>query len=487
MRKDFKIQHMNQLTFNSVRKVLYLIALLILSSTFLHAKDIKRLKGLRIDSIDIFIDSTFLRLPGYNFPIAIKIITPNNVLYTKGLGGGKVRWSNFDIVVKGGRFFNGKIIISEKLLPGEYIEIGVKCPDQPALFLSRIIRLNFVSKLNLFPLNNFQKIPGGHFNFGIRVNYDNGCNENITSWDDYKLMNSLQLNFRSFGGEIKYNRFHIESEIDRINSHKVGLIATTPRSPFVTDTLGITLDYKGRFTFLAYGISGRDGCNGADGPHGTKGSESENGSPGYIGLNGADGEEGWRGDDLEVFCDAYFDTILNAELLYIEVQNMRTNRMNNYLVNPVGGSMIITTKGGSGGRGGNGGSGGRGGNGGDGKKYTVEIKDSTKTIIETHQERGGNGAHGGNGGHGGYGGRGGDGGDIYIYYTETAQQYLSCIEAKSIGGNSGSGGFSGSGGSGGSGGYPGGNSGSSGSSGSMGMSGTCGYEGRVKWILSQEF
>jgi hypothetical protein len=478
---------MNNLTFYSARKALLWALLLILSATSLLGKDIKKLKGLKIDSIGIFIDSTFLRLPGYEFPVAFKVITPQGVLYTKGLGGGKVRWSNFDIEVNGGRFFNGKIIVSEKLLPGEYIEIRATCPDQPGLFLSKIIRLNYVNKLHLFPVNSFQKIPGERFNFGIKVNYDNGCFENITSWNDYKLMNSLQLRFRSFGGKVTNNRFHIESEIDRINFHKVGLIATTPHSPFVSDTLGITLDYKGRFTYYAHGISGRDGCNGADGSPGRNGSDSENGTPGCRGDDGADGEEGRRGDDLEVFCDAYFDTILNTELLYVEVKNMETNRVNNYLVNPVGGSIIITSKGGSGGRGGNGGNGGRGGNGGDGKKYTVEIKDSTKTITETHQEKGAHGAQGGNGGHGGYGGHGGNGGDIYIYYTETAQKYLSCIEANSVGGNSGSGGFSGNGGSGGSGGNPGGNNGSGGSSGSMGMSGTSGYEGRVKWMLSHEY
>lgn len=474
---------MKRLISNSLLTIAILCAFFL--SGRIYAQEVKNLKRVNIASLDMYLDSTFLRLPGYNFPIALVINSEKNVLYTKGLGGGKVRWSNFNVRVKGGSFSNGKIYVSDKLLPGDYVEVIAISKAHPTIKISRLIRLNYINDMNLYSLGTFPKIPGERFNFGIKVRYDNGCKENITSWShNYKLINSLKLEFRTSGGEVKSNRFIIDSEIDNINAHTISLVTSTPRSPYISDSLSILLDYKGNYTHHVVGGSGFSGNSGFDGSSGTSGSSSQCGSSGTSGSSGQPGDNGHSGYDLDVFCDAYFDSILQAELLYLEVEALQSHHIKKYLINPEGGSIDIISSGGSGGTGGRGGNGGLGGSGGSGTTHTREIRDTTGVKYETYQDPGGCGGNGGHGGDGGYGGNGGRGGDIFIYYTPKAEKYLSCIHAESRGGQVGSGGFGGSGGSGGTGGSPGGSSGSSGSSGSTGDSGYEGQPGVVKWFLS---
>lgn len=468
----------------NITNVLMVIILSVLLGIDALGQKVRKLKGLKIDSIGTFLDSSYLRLPGYQFPLAVKVITNGKVFYTRGLGGGYINWNNFNIEVKGGNFAFGKIHISPKLFPGDYIEVIVKSKNNPGIGASQIIRLNYLQKFNIFPLGTFQKIPGERFSFGFKMNYDNGCQESVTSWNqNYKLFNSLKLEFMSVGGEVKNNRFQISSDFEDIPGHKAYMICSTPRNHFAADSMGVLLDYRGLFSFYQDapdGADGQSGCNGADGANG---SESVNGGDGGDGSCGEPGYPGEPGYYLEVFCDAYFDSVLHTDLLYVEVKNPELQLMRKYLVNPDGGSITIVSRGGDGGDGGRGGDGGNGGRGGDGKKRIIEIRDTSgvKTIIT--QENGCKGGNGGNGGHGGCGGYGGPGGRIDVFYTLTAQKYLNSISVISSGGSSGMSGSGGRGGSGGSGGYPNGSSGSGGSFGSSGMNSFTGNTDRVNYKL----
>jgi hypothetical protein len=232
----------------------------------------------------------------------------------------------------------------------------VVCKSQPDLNTSHIIRLNYIETMQLLPLSAFQKIPGERFNFGFKLHYDNGCREAVTSWSqNQKLMNALKFKFVRSGGEIKSNRFYIDPDFENIRNHTVYLKSFTTRAPYVTDSLGIVLDYRGEFQFHSDGFSGYSGNNGSDGQSGSSGPESGQGGHGQNGDDGEPGQPGRDGDDLEVFCDAYFDSILHAELLYVEVTNLQNGTLKKYLINPDGGSVDIWSSGGTGGSGGKGG------------------------------------------------------------------------------------------------------------------------------------
>jgi hypothetical protein len=123
----------------------------------------------------------------------------------------------------------------------------------------------------------------------------------------------------------------------------------------------------------ADGMDGRNGANGSDGADGTPGnvdlanpSAGGNGGNGGAGMNGEDGDPGVAGPDVQV-------TIALAPgahpLLRVRASASRKDQF--FLVDPDGGSLAITVRGGHGGRGGLAGQGGRGGFGGEGSPSGV--------------------------------------------------------------------------------------------------------------------
>jgi hypothetical protein len=111
----------------SLNTKLYILAVILIGSitTACFAQKVRNLKRLDAHSLSIFIDSTYLRLPGYSVPVAFSVSSPKGTFYTRGLGGGSVRWNNFDVTVKGGTFFNGRITVSPKLFPGDFIDCSM--------------------------------------------------------------------------------------------------------------------------------------------------------------------------------------------------------------------------------------------------------------------------------------------------------------------------------------------------------------------------
>jgi len=75
-------------------------------------KQIKSLKNLPIHHIKLTYNPDVLIIPGNAFDIGVSAISMDGSVYlTKGLLKGNIRWTNYNITVKGGTYYFGKISI----------------------------------------------------------------------------------------------------------------------------------------------------------------------------------------------------------------------------------------------------------------------------------------------------------------------------------------------------------------------------------------
>lgn len=244
----------------------------------------------------------------------------------------------------------------------------------------------------------------------------------------------------------------IDNDPTKISNDKIKLIASLVKNAAITDTLNVLLDYIASYQ-----------CN--------------------IVSNGA-------GHDLNVTAVVDHDSIINAQLLKIQVRDDATNKTYNYRVNTNGGSIAILSKAADGGDGLNGIDGLAGTPGTPGAvtvtTETVTNADgTTTTTTNTVTGPGGNGGNGQSGGDGQDGGAGGGGGNISINYSPAAAPFLSLIKVTSIAGSGGSGGRAGRGGPGGiaGAGNPNGNAGLNGLDGRNGFDGSNGHMGIVTFTM----
>ncbi len=484
----------------------------------------------KMDSIQIVYDNRQLVLPGESFQIGIISYHKNGkVKKTVGLAGGNVWWWRYKVNVAGGTDFSGRISVNEELIPskGKYIDIKASPRKQPELAKELLLPLNYETKIEYRPTSGFDKAPGTQIKGELVTKFNNG-QERVCS-DLRNSRESANFQFSGKGGSWKNGKFTIDPDFTRIEQHHAALIVNSLRNKSVADTFSVQLDYKHAYDLHFCGSSGSLGFSGSDGSSGSPGYN------GYHGQAGQDGESGSDGPEIGVWTDLYRDSVLNCDLLYVYAQNLWTGEEFRYLINPDGGTLNVSSDGGSGGFGGSGGSGGNGGDGlegerwiekhmekrivqepvikkstrkekhkrvdSEGKEYEVEVDvEVTETVyvdkeIEVEVEvvrqgPGGNGGDGGWGGPGGLGGPGGYGGNITLYFTNDAMPYKHLITARSEGGSGGINGSGGSGGRGGSGGSgnPNGNSGISGGSGPsiMGWADS-GHSGRIKIQSTDEF
>lgn len=439
----------------------------------------------KLDSIQVIYNQDELRLPGESFSIGVVAYFKNGkVRKTWNLENGLMPWFHFNVEVKGGSHSLGRIKANNVLLPsvGKYIEVSIWPNKAKHLTSTLLLPLNYEQKIEILPTSDVVKAPGFGFSFKVVSTFDNG----VVREYEYTKGNDLSKHYilAVSGGGLWRNKFLVESDITKIRDHSSELLAISKRNPECRDSLTLLLDYIANYELNLTGSSGSDGSNGSSGSGGTTGS---NGSDGGGGQDGSDGDDG---PEIGVWADMYFDEVLGIDLMYVYAQNLWTEQEYRYLINPKGGKLVVTSRGGRGGDGGNGGDGGSGGKGQDGGYYTQEesVNDSTTTMV-TYRERGGDGGDGGCGGDGGRGGRGGRGGNIYLYFTNDAFDYQNLIQPKSSGGSSGNGGRSGSGGSSGNGGdgSPSGSVGSSGRGGSSGSSGWSGSDGEIVIDYTDEF
>jgi hypothetical protein len=201
----------------------------------------------------------------------------------------------------------------------------------------------------------------------------------------------------------------------RLSEGKTGhVVITVPSHPTLKSEVDVPLTYAYPFTSRfagADGSNGSSGFNGTDGTSGSSGStDPNNPSPGGNGGNGGDGTDGGNGGDGSNGPAVTVVVTLrpgSKPLLEIGV-TASGHKQRLYLVDPQGGSLTVSSVGGSGGSGGKGGSAGRGGAGG----------------IGTPNGSNGSDGHAGNDGRAG---SDGDGGSIAVTYDPSAQPYLASL------------------------------------------------------------
>ena len=458
--------------------------------SFSFHRKVKNIDPYDIKKISLRCDSLLL-LPGSEHKIGFVVFTADNQVFkTTGFSKGSLRWKNFNIDIQNARFKNGTITIDKtENYRNSFVALNISPKHQPEKIFCDTLWLNYEKEIRVFPINSFKKIPGTKLKFGLQVTYDNYKQQFFTSnkalkkvLPDYEIITK--------GGRQENGEFIASNDIFDNPDHTPGFLIQLKTDTNVYDILDFMFDYKENYKYYA---SGNSGIFGSSGFSGSSGSTGEHGRAGQDGEHGSDG---YHGDDIDVFADAYYDSIVQSPLIKVFVENLRTKKQQHYLIHPQGGSIAIKASGGSGGSGGDGGRGGNGGNGYTGEFYTEYIKETiikkdtagndikeeiTKQI--TKQKPGGDGGHGGPGGYGGAGGHGGDGGYVIVYYTPATSQYLNLIKIFVDGGSGGSGGDGGYGGSGGSGGSgsPSGRNGGHGMNGMNGPSGYNGSRGRVEY------
>jgi hypothetical protein len=447
----------------------------------------------KIDSIHIVVDPQQLILPGESFTIGVIAYSKNGkVSKTKGMINGSVFWWNYKVEVTGGTFLSGRVSVNKQSQPstGQTISIKAYPRKQPELARELAIPLNYETRITFRPTTQFDKAPGSQVKGEVLAEFDNGMQR---IYDDLRSRKeSVFYQFYGISASWGKGRFTIEPDITKIDMHSVSLITTSIRTPAVSDTFSILLDYNHKYELY---LSGWSGSKGFSGSGGTNGANGWNGSDGQSGQNG---EFGSDGPDIGVWADLYYDSILNCNLLYVFAEDLSTHKEYRYLLNPEGSSLKVSSVGGSGGAGGDGGDGGAGGNGRQGEIHVekhmekqIVSKTEKRTVIKKEkkielnsegkeveievdvpvtedvtvnvevdvevcvnvQEQGEAGGDGGWGGAGGFGGIGGYGGNITIYLTDDARPYLSLILPVSEGGSGGKHGNGGLRGRGGNGGY----------------------------------
>jgi len=195
------------------------------------------------------------------------------------------------------------------------------------------------------------------------------------------------------------------------------VVVTVPTHPDLRAELDIPLRYDQQFRANfdgGRGVSGTDGFNGIDGASGSMGSLDPNnpspGGSGSDGTNGGDGGDGGTGGDAPAV-DVRVALRSGAHPL-LQVSVSAIGRQTFFLVDPQGGSLLVSADAGPGGSGGHGGRGGRGGSGGMGTPSGSNGRD-------------------GSDGRSGSDGLEGRGGAITVTYDPQVEPYLKTIHLSS--------------------------------------------------------
>ncbi len=207
----------------------------------------------------------------------------------------------------------------------------------------------------------------------------------------------------------------------RVSDGKVPHVTiTVPSHPDIRADLDIPVRYDEKYTANFSGSPGSSGMNGMDGMNGASGSmgsmDPNNPSPGGNGGNGTDGsngEDGGPGGNAPPVQVRVAFRSGDHPLLQVSVTAAGHQKL--YLVDPHGGSLMVSADGGAGGSGGRGGRGGQGGSGGMGSP---------------------SGSSGSNGSDGRSGSDGppGVGGSITVTYDPQAKPFLAVIRLSNRGG-----------------------------------------------------
>lgn len=245
-------------------------------------------------------------------------------------------------------------------------------------------------------------------------------------WSDLKVTSSLVTASRKGVLRLAHDPRKSDGNIGQVE-------ISVPSHPNLHASLKIPVRYDYPFEAHLDGDDGRSGTDGINGTNGTSGSsgsvgscDENNKSAGGNGEKGGDGSDGTNGDDGGNGSDASPVKVMitlraGAHPLLQAVVSAPNQKDRHFLVDPQGGSLLITANGGTGGRGGRGGKGGSGGSGGLGGFGCPS---------------GSNGQNGSNGRDGmdGRNGSSGTGGSITIIYDPAVKPFLQTIKTVNDGG-----------------------------------------------------
>ena len=408
-----------------------------------------------------------LRLSGEALVIGVEALMPDSsVLKTRNIGG-SLGLNNFEFELSNSNFLFGKIHFPENTI--DAISISVRCKKYPEIVSIDYFQLHHEDALILKLPENESFSPGVNIPIELEAVVRNDYNK------EFIISPSLnRYEFAVSGGTFRNGKIRIAQYPRNIRNHEVEVYIQPITKSMETQVFTLIMDYRRSYKFREYGFFGSNGSSGFSG------------TSGRHGQHGQDGQHGDPGPNIEVYIEAYNDSILQTMLLDVEV--FSKNKKEFYRINPDGGFLQIISEGGDGGNGGAGGDGGNGRDGHEGAVYKRQIATTDSTWTETQEKGPGeNGQDGGDGGNGGWGGDGGPGGIISIYYNALAQHYLNTIQAISIGGDAGNGASGGTGGRGGKGGdgNPNGSNGNAGYNGVPGRNGYSGNKGEVRFILME--
>lgn len=467
-----------------------LLVIATLTSCSIFRPGVRSLENIDVSKISLRTEDV-LKLPGTRFKTGFVVFTSDNQVFrTTGHLKGSLSWKNFDITLQNAKLGNAKITIDNTEANNfKYIPLQISSKYQPEKIFRDTIWMNYEKNLLIYPLNTFKKIPGSRVKLGAKVTYDN---DKQLTYESGASLKKMLKDYEIFpkGGTFIDGEFRVSENIFDNQDHTPGLMIQLKKDTNIYDIFDFRLDYREAYK---YNGSGRSGMFGSSGFSGSSGATGEHG------RHGEDGENGRHGDhanDIDVYADVYYDSILQTKLIKLFVDDISNNTQHYYYINPDGGNITVFATGGNGGSGGSGGNGGKGGTGYTGEFYTdyvkeVIIKKDTAgkeirhevLIPVTRQRKGGDGGFGGEGGYGGIGGDGGNGGYVIVYFTAEMKNYLNLIKVQVNGGSGGWGGSGGTGGSGGSGGAgnPPGRNGRSGMNGLNGPGGHNGSPGRIEF------
>lgn len=326
--------------------------------------------------------------------------------------------------------------------------------------------------------------PGSTFEIGMTAVLEDGKEMKTTGLADGKVKWGNYV-VTVTGGTFSNGTVTINYDPRKIPGYKVSvkcaLFKDTTRFKTMDWSLNFVASYVANFDGKRgdagkYGAKGQTGANGANDPKGRGG----DGQKGGQGETGGQGENGRNGESVEVYVTAFQD-INGVTLLKVYCKSKNSDKEEFFIVNPAGGSVTITARGGKGGDGGHGGDGGGGGSGGNGHERGGNTAEGSYGV-------GGTSGDGGDGGNGGNGGNGGDGGNITIILDPSAAAYASIFKTDTGGGEKGNWGMNGSGQGPGSGGNADthGKTGTNGKNGQMGQMGKEGMNGPKPTILTQK-
>jgi hypothetical protein len=442
-----------------------------------QTQSIRTLKSVPIMYMRLEVDKTIQGKFNSQIPIGITVVSETKgMICTEGFLKGSLKWTDFIISADSAKFLDGTLYVPY-------------CNQLP-----KTINLTIISKYQ----------PNRMFKDSIELAYFAPIQSESDKKQFQVSVDSVGFKAMLVSNEIKCNRYFLAKKRGSIwsdgNPIPFDVFFSNPykevfyynkkyKQPEWVMSAFLAMNNEKDNRYYSSGLSGLNGFSGFGGSSGSSGFISgPNGSNGANGQNGNDGNNGGNGQDLDVFTDVFYDSLLQTNLIFVEVKNLQTENTSKYIFNPVSNHISIYSFGGDGGDGGDGGNGGDGGSGADGSS-SIEIKSGSNCTpgMETNKCAG-KGGDGGDGGDGGNGGDGGDGGSITVMYTKDMQPYLDLIKVESNGGSGGDGGDGGSDGDGGRGGsgYHSGSSGSDGSKGSDGSNGNNGNSGKIRYVEIQE-